>query len=361
MMKDKMDLTKVSKWCTELTTSRQYPITKEEIIGTWKPVQEDLTIEEQIALLTCLVKTGSVFRWLYLISYFLPDLFSDNQYFVNLMEFVIDKTKNDMAQGVFIRSLIDSGEKYPDIAVKLHSRISASANEEVIHYSGLFLGGAAKKAFRDVFEIIKNALHTGSLPEKVACVKALRVAFENEKRVEFPPEIWDLLEPVSETEESSLRFEVINAYIDFDKFNPEKCEQKLLEFATTGDSQTRFTISNRLWFSNLVNQQKEIELVRICANDSNPRVLINVARILARKGQAFIKDSLEIAKKILANYSEYNTSEIVYSIEELCKNNAEVCLAAFEDWTKTEKGTSFRFLVSEISQKLRMLGESKSV
>lgn len=359
MVKNKMNLTKVSNWCNTLETSRKYPLTKEEIVDIWKPVQEDLAAEEQISLLICLVKTGSVFRWLYLISYFLPDLFSDSQYVINLTELVIDKIKNDMAQGVFIRSLIDSGEKHPDTALKLYSRLSAVANEVTIHYSGLILGGAARKRFDEIFGIIKNDLQKGSAPVKVACIKALRVAFETENETNFPPEIWDLLEQMSETGEPFLQSEVINAYIDFDRFNHEKCEQKLVEIATAGDSSARFTISNRLWFSNLADQKKEIELLKLCANDKDSRVLANIARVLARKGQAFLKDSLEITKKILENYKDYNMSEIDYYVEELCKNDVKACLATFDEWSKIEHGTVFQFRVSEIFQKLQMRKELK--
>lgn len=349
-----MNLTKVSDWCNTLNTERKYPLTKEEIIDTWKPVHEDLTVEEQIALLICLVKTGSVFRWLNLISYFLPDLFSESQYFINLMELVIDKIKNDMAQGVFIRGLIDSGEKYPGIALKLYSRLSAVANDVTIHYSGLILGGAAKKKFDEAFRIIKNDLQKGKAPVKVACIKALRVAFETENETKFPPEILDLLEQMSKGGEPFLQSEVINAYIDFDRFNPEKCEQKLVEIVTTGDSSARSAVSNRLWLSNLADQKREIELLKICADDNDSAVLANVARALSRKGQAFLKDSLEITKRILKNYKDYNMSEIDYYIEELCKNDVKLCLATFEDWRKSETDQVFQFRVSELSEKLRM-------
>lgn len=75
-------------------------------LKTWYPVKRDLTVDDQVTLLTRLVEKDYVFRWLKLISHLLPDLFSKDYSFVTLLETIIDKIKGDMAQGDFIRSLI---------------------------------------------------------------------------------------------------------------------------------------------------------------------------------------------------------------------------------------------------------------
>src|SRR3989337_4403203 len=128
--KDKMNEYRIKEFCEKLIAERSFPYKKEDIIKTWAPVKASLTEEEQIALLNCLVQRDSVWMWFHLISYLLPDLFSVSEQTKNLIETVIEKTKNDMAQGIFIRSLISMGEKNPDKATGLYCKLVETGNDD---------------------------------------------------------------------------------------------------------------------------------------------------------------------------------------------------------------------------------------
>jgi hypothetical protein len=198
----------VSQWCDELTTQRKFAFSKDEIEETWEPVKKELKNDEQIDLLICLIKRDSVFKWLYVISYYLSSLFSEEQNFTTLIEIVIDKIKGDMAQGVFVQSLINIGESDPERAIHFYSKLIETANETTIHYAGLILGGAAKRKFPETFEKIKTGLREGTPAVKVACLKALRVAFETKGKTEFPEEIFEIMEQMLKSPESILKMEV---------------------------------------------------------------------------------------------------------------------------------------------------------
>lgn len=342
----------VKNWCKTLTSSRDWPHDNEAIEKLWKPIKEDLTPKEQVSLLNCLVQKDNIFKWLYLVSHLIPELFSEDQNFITLIEIIIDKVKNDMAQGVFIRSLIDIGEKDPREGINLYHRLIEVSSDLTISYSGLILGGAAKRRFDDVFAIIERDLRKDKISIKIACLKALRVAFETEGVVEFPPRILDILEEMWKNKDPSVRTEVIQGYVDFRRYNPQVCEQKLLEIARTGSSLERLTITNRLWFQDLQDQSIEVEILKICSEDNNVNVFESVAHVLSRKGQAYLNDSLEIVRKMLKKYSLYDIPDLEYSVQKLCEKNREACQETFQKWHDSDKDLVFRFHLKSLKERL---------
>lgn len=324
---------KIQDICEGLIKQRKWPHDSKEIASIWEPIKQTLSSKEQIALLTCLIKNDNIFKWLYSITYLIPDLFSESEAFINLLQIVVDKVKGDMAQGIFIRSLIDTSEKKSEVAIRLYSRLIEIADEITIEYSGLILGGAAKKKFSEVFKIIKKGLKQERVSVKIACIKALRVAFEASGETKFPPEILDILDEMATTQDRWLLAEITNAYIDFNRFNPVRCEQKIIEFVNFKPSM-RNVILYRLWFVDLQNKEKEIEILKICSEEDDPNVLEGVLRVLSRKGQSFLEDSLEITKKILSK--PYTLPEMDYYLKEMCKNDMAVCQSKFEEWKKSE-------------------------
>ena len=279
-----METKKEEKWFKILTSSRNYPLKNEEITEIWSPVRAELTEEEQLCLMEDLVQKDDVFKWLHLISNLLPSLFSENKEFMKLVEIVVEKIKNDMAQGIFIRSLIDTGEKNADSVIRIYPKLTEDVNELTIEFTGLILGGAAKNKFSETLEIINNGLKSSSIAVIIASLKALRVATESEIFV-FPKEIYGILDEIWKIQEPSLKTEIIGAYIDFDRYDAERAESRLLKISSGGDSAERYTITRRLWFAKLVNLDKEIEILRECAKDKNPQVQANLFQVFGQKGK----------------------------------------------------------------------------
>ena len=348
-----MSENKIVKWCETLRSRRDWPKDVDEIEDLWNPVRKDLTVDGQVTLLTCLVEKDYVFRWLKLISHLLPDLFSKDHSFVALLEIIVDKIKGDMAQGDFIRGLIRIGEEYPEKGIELYSFLVDVSNDLTIHYAGLILGGAAKQRFNEVFEIIERDIEKDRVSVKVACLRALRVAFETEGKTEFLNRILDILEKMWEIKDLSVRTEVIQGYVDFRRYNHEVCEQKLLEIAEVGSSLERLTITNRLWFENLEDQTIEIKILYICSEDNNVSVLNSVATVLSQKGQAFLNDSLEIVRRMLKKGPSYYIRNLEYAVKKLCENNLEVCQTAFEKWD-SDPDRTFRFRLMTLKDRLDM-------
>lgn len=328
-----MVVEKIEEMCQRLMENKGWPHKKEEFDDLWNPIKDKLTNEEQLGLLRCIAEKDYVFKWLDLFGYLLPDYLSLEEDFIYFLEIVIEKIKNDMAQGPFIRGLIKSGERKPQEAIEFYSKMIETSNDLVLPYSGLILGGAAKKKFVDAFNTINWGIEKGGTIAMIAGLKALRVAFEVKGEVAPPPPaIIDVLNVMWALNEDLLRMEVIQAYFDFSKYYPEVCEQRLLKIVEDGGSNERYAITRRLWFENLQDQRIEIQILKICAEDNNPNVLESVATVLSQKGQAFLEDSLEMVRKMIQNRNVYPSPNLEYYVKKLCEKTPETCERTFQQW-----------------------------
>jgi hypothetical protein len=336
-----MNSKNIDNICKELTTSRAWPRSTEAYEKLWNQIKEALTTpNEQITLLKCLAESDNIFKWLGLISWLIPELGSDDVVFVELLQKVVDKVKGDLAQGEFIRSLIRLGTENPEKGTALYVRITETSGNVMIHYSGLLLGGAARAGSATAFKKIEDGLKNENTAIVVACLKALRVAHEDSKDLVYP-NIFDTLAIFTKSTDSDIQKEVVNAYIDFDKFDPETCGSKLLEIAHSADSEIRFTILNRLLVNDLQDKSNEFEILRACSRDGNSNVRDQLSYVLARKGQAFLEHSLEIIKEWIKDGKYYEIGSLDYCLSELGKNRIPECIKAIEQWIDSDRDPVF--------------------
>jgi len=279
------------------------------------------------------------------------------------MKFICEVSDGEAEMLVFSLLFLSSRQlrheksyNFPKTTLLFSSFLVDVSNDVTIHYAGLVLGGAAKQRFGEVFQIIERDLEKEKVSVKVACLKALRVAFETEGKTEFPNRILDILEKMWKINDPSLRTEVIQGYVDFRHYNHEVCEQKLLEIAETGSSFERLTIANRLWFENLEDQTKEIRILNICSQDNDVRVLNSVATVLSQKGQGFLNDSLEIVRRMLKKGPSFHIPNLEYTVRKLCETNLKVCQETFEKWD-SDPDMTFRFRLKSLKDLLHILHE----
>lgn len=327
--------------CKELDTGKAWPRDIEAYEKLWNKVKETLTTtNEQITLLKCLAESHYIFRWLGLFSWLIPKLGSDDVIFVELLQKIIDKVKGDMAQGEFIRSLIKLGEENPEKGTALYVRITETSGDVMIHYSGLLLGGAAKKGFGSALGKIRDGLQNEKPAIVVACLKALRVSLEDSKDLAYP-NIFDTLADFAKSTDPDIQREVVNAYIDFDRFDPKTCGNKLLETALSAKSEIRFTILNRLLVNDLQDKSNEFEILKACSRDGDSNVLDQISYVLARKGQAFLEQALEIIKEWIKDRKYYEIRSLDYCLSELGKNKLPECVKAIEQWIDSDRDPGF--------------------
>lgn len=287
-----------------------------------------------MTILDYLVDDDYIFKWLDFICKKLPQVAEENN-FVDLLKKIISKIKNDMAQGNFIRALINIGEKDARLGVSLYQEMILNRDIDLIAYSSLPLGGAGKKQYGEVFALIKDGFNNQSPYIKAASVKALRVVFEGANKLREPDEIFKLLHMCSsEGEDPIVRLEAAKAFFDFSRFRYEYCVQHLFEFAKSRNSEIRFTLANTMMLQDLQKREDGIEILAMCAKDENKNVLSRVALALSRKGSEFPEKSLRIIKEWIVNGKYFDVYEVDYAIREIGKTHLARCINEVVSWIK---------------------------
>jgi hypothetical protein len=144
-----------------------------------------------------------------------------------------------------------------------------------------------------------------------------------------------------------VKIEAIQGFIDFDKANPEVCEEALKNIAKAGPSSLRLVIVDRLWLTNLEGRENEIEILKSCAKDNDQRVIESVARVLSKKGQTFIAVSLEIIRELVKKPFSYHGPMFDYYLQEFGKDNLSIILDGIKRRAKSDKDDIWTFKASE--------------
>ena len=358
-----MSDSEIRELANELMSDRSRFIYKPKELETFL-VSRGIESKEEILLLSRYLVEGDIFRWLDFIGLKLPQLASTDDDFVNLLSIIISKVKSDMAQGPFIRGLINIGASNPKVGLELFEKMAESDDKDVVSYSGLILGGSGKKEFGRVFPRIVDNVKSQDSDIQATSIKALRVIFEDRNLSETAPNILEkvfqvLRDLTSPNVDSKIRSQVSNAYIDFYKFDPEQCYGRLKDLAQQKDSNIRFTIADRLFFIDLKDGKQEMALLKECSQDDNPYTLEKVAFALSKKGKYFPEESLEIIKDWTKRGKFYKINILEYCLQEIGKGNLDQCIKTIETWIRGEKDPLLRFHIPKILSKISISNYTK--
>jgi len=324
----------------------------------WEPeeVEEYLRkhkIEIDKNMITILLERlveDDIWRWLKYIGNKLPGVASTEERFMALLEEIASKVKGDMAQGPFIRALIDIGSKDPELGFALYK---AMLKKDLIEYGGLTLGGAGKVDFEKAFELIRKGIESYDPNLKTTCIKALRVIFENEEELKKASEIFQILDKgTDEKEDVIVRKEVANAYIDFSRFDPDKCTSRLVKLAEKDNSDIRYNLATRLEIQNLARSEDEIRILKICSQDNDESVLWRVSTALSFKGKEYPEESLEIIKSWVEQGKYLKVRDVEYCLREIGKVHLDRCIKVIEDWIGKEKDKRLHFFIPDILKEM---------
>lgn len=300
-----------------------------------------------------LLSDDYIFKWLDFISLKLPDLVNEDD-FVNLLKKIISRIKGDWAQGPFVHSLVKIGEKDTNLGSSLYEQMISEKDNNLIFYSSFVLGGIGRGNFEEAHSLIKKGLEDKYPHNRAACIKALSVVFENETELKASSQIFKILDKFSTTKEHIIvQIEVLHAFLDFARFRPDYCFQHTIEFARRDDSTIRFNLVNRLTFRNIFKIDREIEILRVCADDKNKNVLSRVALALSRKGQTLPEKTLRIIKDWISKGRYFDVYEVEYTIKEIGKANQERSLREVEKWIKESiNNHRLQFLIPRMLERL---------
>jgi len=294
-----------------------------DAVSKWNEINPDLTTEEKIDLIRIFCQKN-IFRWLYLISDLFPqiadELTDSSEDFLKITKVVIDKIKNDMAQGIFIKSLIKIGENNLGIGKYIYNNLSKI--DEYAVYAGFIMGGMIKSdpnKIRDFIEIDENDINI-----KIIAIVSLSTAFkEMEDLGEYRKLTLEFIQRFSDSNENpKVKQMAVPLNFDFYKFFKKECFSNLLELATkNSDSTIRFRIINTLWIEGLDDIDKEFELVEACSGDRDLNVLNILMNYLAQKGYERPQRTFKVIMPLIKDGLDLKINSFHWALNEMGKKN----------------------------------------
>jgi len=309
-------------------------------IDKWKEISPKFDYKQKIEIIR-IFSEKDVFRWLYLISYLLPDLAKEvpkNYHdFIELLKIIINKIRTDLSQGVFIDALIKIGED------------SSNNNDYVIDellkehdycvYAGYTLGGKVKNNLGYLEKYVKTA---DTVNKKIASMIAISTILKNKEISEIEKKIIIFALEKFTNSEKKGNLKVVATTFSFDFYNVDKktCFKNLMNFASENDSRILYTIAERLWVQGLGDSpediKNEIQLIKICSKDENVNVLDRVMLYLSKKGGIIPNNAFEIIMDLSERDLDFRIQSYDFALNEMGKNNIDDFEKKLKEYIRTK-------------------------
>jgi len=113
-----------------------------------------------------------------MIGYSLEDISSDDEVFLNLIHYLINKIGNDLWGNEIEKSLISFGEKNPVLEISLDKKM-LKKSEKSIQYASHLLGGAGRNNKLEIDKFIQELSESGNRLKRICSIRTLRI--QNQK------------------------------------------------------------------------------------------------------------------------------------------------------------------------------------
>lgn len=277
-----------------------------------------------------------IFSWLDFLCEAVKRLVSLDDGYFRLISKITDRIYNDMAQAAFLEALISIGENNKALAPELVEKI-LNGSGPVVNYAGFVLGGLGRREPDAAWKLILSLQTSSSSMRRFTSIRAIRVMFET-AGFEDRHTVFDILaSSASEGEDIEIRNEVLQAFIDFYRLDPKICKKGILDFSTKGTS-FRLIIGSRLSGLRFPDRRDNLEVLKACAEDTNPTVRESVSFALANIVEEFPEEVLEIVRSWFEG-SPQTLGQWEYLMQRLGASRLDRALAVIEKWAGEEDNT----------------------
>ena len=207
-----------------------------------------------------------------LIMYELAEV--SNEY-LNLIETLHAKIKNDMAQAPFLNTLTNIGINKRDIALLLYKKIlNESKQNELKVVAGLILGGFCKQNEQVLFSYFEKDI---CFPLTNSILKAILACYNGK----IPLEVYTYLDKVSITKDKEISRELANICLVYYTQNKAYFYEKISSLIDLNEDNIRYLIFDRLTYQEILGE-KEVFALIAKSLDSNKYVVEKIVEILRK-------------------------------------------------------------------------------
>jgi hypothetical protein len=313
-----------------------------EDIDRFNKKYSNLSVNEKLELVS-LLSEKDIFRWILLISNITSNIASvitqSNNTYIYIIESIINKLKNDFAQGFFINALVNIGKENPLIAKDIIKKLS---DDEKRVYAGFILGGIGKSNFTEILNYDKGA---DTLNKKIILLTALSTALKDEKEIKNNREF--ILKTINKyshsDEDENIKISAMLLNFNLYKFFKDECYKNLLNLCSDKTSDNiLYRMAEYLWINGLDSDvSREFELIKLCALSENKNVLDRVMLFLSQKNKYNTEVSFGIIKDLIEKNLDTQISSFDFALKEIGRNNIDGIEKELLKYLKNKKLSSY--------------------
>ncbi len=287
--------------------------------------EEDLEYNELLDLMILFAKSTDFFRWYLFLMTKLIDLVSDDDKYIQLLIEIINKVKNDMAQGEFIEVLIHIGET-EDLSGHIYDALISSGEEDVHHYAGILLGAIGRTKNKNIVKLLIRDLNDANYSEKrrASVLVSAQIIMEKDAGLDNIAIYDELANIASASSADLMRLQGVVFLVELYRLVKKNSKdvtkyKEYLErvFINVKPNVLRGLVE-KVHYRGLDDPEYEFELVEKCSNHLSKQIAGSICYYLASKNDINKKASFEILIKILSDDNLIG-QEIGYPLEQMGK------------------------------------------
>ena len=304
-----------------------------------------------------LIEDKDIFRWLLFICEKLPLIAKADSRFLHLISKIIQKVKNDMASRILEKCFIEIGSKNPQLGIKLFQMAAASNDQDLKLWSGLFLGGAGRTEPNLIFEKMELEYEKADCYVRAAFIVAIRILARDRTEIpKIPDRVLSILKQASEDCTAIVRSQAIASCIELFDVAPEVFGELLYELAINGASEDRLFIAWSLKKRKIPNNKLDLDILRICSEDSDINVLKATSLALLERVKENSETALDILLDILKKWINtqvfHEIQEVDQILDGLRGTDLEILFYKMESWIEQDEKGLLRLEIPRILSKI---------
>ena len=310
-----------------------------------REVNMELNKQELYELAKHLIKEDT-FPFPYIVCDLLPYVASDDNDFIQMLEFLAGKIKSGMPVRPFVDSLTCIGESNPVLAMKIVDKLLKSREPE---HSSALIGGASQALPDETCALIAKLLSSRNPRHQVTAIQTMCIIYKNAETKDVQ-KTFKSLEKAAKSDHIKVKLEALETFLVFYNKDIQRCK-KAIENLANSHTECRELLARRIGSHTSLDDKTRLHFLTICSEDSDKRVKQHVFCALAKFVEKYPDKVLEILAKHTIRYG-YDVERMGYVLNVMGKTHAAVAFTTILGWLKNKR---YRKLNPQISAMVKDL------
>lgn len=322
-------------------------------------IASNFSLEKKKELLNEILEKD-LWSYFQLITEILFDIASENKNYIEFLEKVYLKVKNDMASAPFFNMLVDLGQNKKDIGINIYNKIQEENNNEGLkNILGFILGGYSMNdniILDKLTEDKKLVYPNTNITLKAILVKSERL-FDKNNNYDLSEKEYEFLNFVSQSDDERFLRELMNLYRFLYHIDITYFYEKIKDLM----SKKKSSINSMIWIFREKLKLSNAQLLELAelTKDCDEYAIDELMSAITHNKSSYSSQEIKQISKLFIYWInkdlEFKVRFFDYSLEELSKKNIEFLDYFLDNYKKINvvgKSLDYNFLFPRIFERL---------